>query len=57
MNDYERRLLRFYREQLFETKNKLFRARSVRQLKFLQHRIEFLQEKIRELENNGMRAK
>ena len=46
-------LIRIYREQLFEAKNKLFQARSVKQLKFLQHRIRFLEEKLRELEGNG----
>jgi len=43
--------LRFYREELFNTKAQLFRAKNVRQLKFLQDRIAFLQEKIAEIEN------
>jgi len=44
--------LRFYREELFNTKSQLFRAKNVRQLKFLQDRIAFLQEKIAEIENS-----
>ncbi|MCD6403100.1 MAG: hypothetical protein J7K98_02100 [Candidatus Aenigmarchaeota archaeon] len=55
MNHRDKRkleLLRFYREQLFEAKSKLFQVRSVRQVKFLQHRIEFLQQKIKEIENS-----
>lgn len=43
--------LRFYQEELFLTKSRLFRAKSVKQLKFLQDRINFLQERIYELEN------
>jgi len=53
MNDHQRyQLMRFYREQLFETKNKLFDARSVKQAKFLQNRISFLEQKLNELERN-----
>lgn len=43
--------LRFYQEELFETKNKLFRGKNVKQVKFLQNRIMFLQEKIDEIQN------
>jgi len=43
--------LRFYQEQLFETKNKLFNAKSVKQVKFLQDRINFLMERIDAIEN------
>ena len=43
--------LRFYQEELFEAKNKLFKAKSVRQVKFLQDRINFLLSKIEEIEN------
>ena len=53
MNYQKHQLLRFYREQLFEAKNKLFEARSVRQVKFLQNRIDFLEKKIKEIEGDG----
>ncbi|MBU5688006.1 MAG: hypothetical protein QXJ06_04640 [Candidatus Aenigmatarchaeota archaeon] len=43
--------LRFYREELFNTKAQLFKAKNVRQLKYLQDRIAFLQQKIEEIEN------
>ena len=52
MNGREMHRLRFYQEELFDTKNKLFRAKSVKQLKFLQNRIVFLQEKIEEIQSN-----
>jgi len=42
--------LRFYQEQLFEAKNKLFNAKSVKQVKFLQDRIDFLMTKIDEIQ-------
>ena len=42
--------LRFYQEQLFETKNKLFNAKNVKQLRFLQDRINFLATKIDEIQ-------
>lgn len=44
--------LRFYREELLNAKAQLFKAKNIRQLKFLQDRIAFLQEKIAEIENN-----
>ena len=53
MNGRDMHRLRFYQEELFDTKNKLFRAKSVKQLKFLQNRIVFLQEKIEEIQNDG----
>lgn len=43
--------LRFYQEELFLTKSRLFRAKSIKQVRFLQDRIHFLQDKIHELEN------
>jgi len=52
MNGREMHRLRFYQEELFDTKNRLFRAKSVKQLKFLQSRIVFLQNKIEEIQNN-----
>jgi len=45
--------LRFYQEELFETKNKLFTCKSIKQVKFLQNRIGFLQRKIEEIQDNG----
>lgn len=53
MNGREMHRLRFYQEELFDTKSKLFRAKSVKQLKFLQNRIIFLQDKIEEIQNDG----
>jgi hypothetical protein len=52
MNKRDLLRLRFYKEELFDTKAKLFKAKNVRQLKFLQDRIAFLQEKIAEIENS-----
>lgn len=49
--------LRFYREELFNAKAQLFRAKNVRQLKYLQDRITFLQEKIAEIESNYNKKK
>jgi len=46
MNGQDLHRLRFYQEQLFETKNKLFNAKNVKQLKFLQGRINFLMSQI-----------
>lgn len=43
--------LRFYREELFTAKNQLFKAKTIKQVKFLQDRINFLQERIEEIEN------
>ena len=53
MNGREIHRLRFYQEELFDTKNKLFRAKSVKKLKFLQNRIMFLQNKIEEIQNDS----
>jgi len=53
MNGQDIHRLRFYQEELFDTKNRLFRAKSVKQLKFLQDRINFLQTRIEEIQNNG----
>jgi len=43
--------LRFYREELINAKAQLFKAKNIRQVKFWQDRIAFLQEKIAEIEN------
>lgn len=55
MNGRDMHRLRFYQEELFDTKSKLFRAKSVKKLKFLQNRIVFLQDKIEKIQddNNG----
>ena len=60
MNGQDIHRLRFYQEELFDTKSRLFRAKSVKQLKFLQDRINFLQDRINflqdridEIHNNG----
>ena len=53
MNTQEIHRLRFYQDELFETKNKLFRAKSVKQVKFLQCRINFLMDKIEEIQNGA----
>jgi len=55
MNAQDIHRLRFYQEELFDTKNKLFRAKNVKQLKFLQNRINFLQGRIEEIENGRLR--
>jgi len=55
MNAQDIHRLRFYQEELFDTKNKLFRAKNIKQLKFLQNRIIFLQGRIEELQNGGLR--
>ncbi len=49
--------LRFYREELFNAKNQLFRAKNLRKVRFLQDRINFLQKRIMEIENNGKSMK
>jgi len=55
MNTQDIHRLRFYQDELFETKNRLFKAKSIKQLKFLQNRIVFLQEKIEEIENGRLK--
>ena len=40
---------RFFEEQLFEAKNALFAATTVRQIKFLQNKIKYLNTKVKEL--------
>jgi len=51
MNSEDIHRLRFYQNELFETKTRLFKSKSVKQLKFLQNRIQFLQCKIEEIQN------
>lgn len=55
MNGQEYHQLRFYQEQLFETKNKLFNAKNVKQLKFLEDRINFLMDRIDEIQAQRVR--
>lgn len=38
----------FFEEQLFEAKNALFSARSVREVRFLQNRINYLNQRLKE---------
>jgi len=38
---------RFFEEQLFEAKQALFSATTIRQVKFLQERIKYLNEKVK----------
>ena len=42
--------LRFYQEELFEAKNRLFNAKNVKQVKFLQDRISFLTKTIEDIQ-------
>jgi len=53
MNTQDIQRLRFYQDELFVTKSKLFRAKSVKQVKFLQDRINFLTDKIEEIQNGA----
>jgi len=55
MNGQDYHKLRFYQEQLFEAKNKLFNAKNVKQVKFLQDRINFLTNKINEIQGDRAR--
>jgi hypothetical protein len=41
---------RFFEEQLFETKQALFAATTIREAKFLQSKIKYLNEKVKELQ-------
>jgi hypothetical protein len=49
MNDRRFEQARFFEEQLFEARNALFVANSVKRIKFLQNRIRFLQGKLTEI--------
>jgi len=53
MNTQDIQRLRFYQDELFESKSKLFKAKSVKQVKFLQGRINFLIDKIEEIQNGA----
>jgi hypothetical protein len=41
--------LKFWEEQLYEAKQALFAARTIKQVKFLQNKIKFLSEKVKEI--------
>jgi hypothetical protein len=41
--------LKFWEEQLYEAKQALFAARTIKQIKFLQNKIKFLSEKVKEI--------
>lgn len=47
MNKTER--IKFLEEQLFEAKRALFTATSIKRVKFIQNKIRYLNEKLREL--------
>lgn len=47
----------FLQEQLMEAQQSLFYARSVRQAKFLQSKIEFLQKRLNEVKSNGRKGR
>jgi len=55
MNGQAFHQLRFYQEQLFEAKNKLFNCKNVKQLKFLQDRIKFLMSQIETIQTQRAR--
>jgi hypothetical protein len=55
MNGHDIQRLRFYQEELFDAKSRLFRAKSVKQVRFLESRITFLQDMINELQNDRIR--
>ncbi len=55
MNGQTYHQLRFYQEELFEAKNKLFNAKNVKQLKFLQDRIKFLVSQIETIQTQRAR--
>jgi len=50
MNHKDFEQVRFFEEQLFEAKQALFFAKTVREVKFLQNKINYLREKLKELE-------
>lgn len=49
MNGKNMEQIRFFEEQLFEAKQALFAATTVREIKFLQNKIKYLTERIKEL--------
>jgi len=53
MNPRDLHRLRFYQQELLNAKSKLFKVKSLKEVKVLQNRINFLMSKIQEIENNG----
>jgi hypothetical protein len=45
--------MNFFEDELYEAQRNLFSARSVKQIRFLQNRIDFLRQRVREV--NGRR--
>jgi hypothetical protein len=50
MNGKNRQDVKFFEEQLFETKQALFAATTIKEAKFLQSKIKYLDQKMRELQ-------
>lgn len=44
--------VRFFEEQLFETKQALFAATTIREAKFLQSKIKYLDQRVKELKRS-----
>jgi uncharacterized LabA/DUF88 family protein len=42
--------LKFWEEQLYEAKQALFAARTIKQARFLQNRIKYITEKVKEIQ-------
>jgi hypothetical protein len=53
MNRKIPRDVRLFREQLDAAKRALFSANSVQQVRFLQHKINYLRQRVKELEREG----
>lgn len=52
MNGKNREDTRFFEEQLFETKQALFAATTIKQAKFLQSKIKYLNQRVKELKKS-----
>jgi len=53
MNSRDLQRLRFYQQELINAKSRLFKVKSLKEVKVLQDRINFLMSKIQEIQNNG----
>lgn len=51
MNHKNLEQIRFFEEQLFDAKQALFFAKTVREVKFLQSKIKYLAQKVNEMED------
>lgn len=49
MNNHREEQAKLFEEQLYEARNALFMANTVKRVKFLQNRIKFLQGKVNEI--------